>query len=254
MLGGDLMIGDTLKKLRNARGLTSEELCSKIDIKGGSYRNYERNDRKPDYETLIKLADFYGVTTDYLLVREQKETPATPLDEFIASEHLHDVEEALLRMYFKLDRKERAAFMQQVYDEVQKKHTENATKIAVHWFKKHSNQASAGNGYDLENADLWESVKIYDHPAINEADFLVKVDGDSMKPTYYNGDLVFVKLDSDVPEGQVGLFTKAGKGYIKRAGKNRLLSDNPDYPDVYPEGEEIKCIGRIIGVATLAKA
>ena len=75
-----------------------------------------------------------------------------------------------------------------------------------------------------------------------------------MKPTYYNGDLVFVKLDSDVPEGQVGLFTKAGKGYIKRAGKNRLLSDNPDYPDVYPEGEEIKCIGRIIGVATLAKA
>lgn len=34
------MIGDTLKRLRTKKGLTSEELCSKIGIKGGSYRNY----------------------------------------------------------------------------------------------------------------------------------------------------------------------------------------------------------------------
>ena len=65
------MIGDTLKRLRTKKGLTSEELCSKIGIKGGSYRNYERNDRKPDYDTLVKLADFYGVTTDYLLGRSE---------------------------------------------------------------------------------------------------------------------------------------------------------------------------------------
>lgn len=234
--------------------MTQIQVAEKLGVSDGTYKNYEQGKREPNGDKIVALANLFDVSTDYLLGREQKETPATPLDEFITSEHLHEVEEALLRMYFKLDRKERAAFMQQVYDEVQKKHAGEAKKIAVHWFKKHSNQASAGNGYDLENADLWESVKIYDHPAINEADFLVKVDGDSMKPTYYNGDLVFVKLDSDVPEGQVGLFTKAGKGYIKRAGKNCLLSDNPNYSNVYPEGEEIKCIGRIIGVATLAEA
>ena len=249
-----ITLSERLTQLRESKGYTMKEVAEGIGMKPDSYRNYERGRLQPSIETIIKISKFYGITTDCLLGLNAPAQPATPLDEFVTSEHLHEVEEALLRMYFKLDRKERAAFMQQVYDEVQKKHTENATKIAVHWFKKHSNQASAGNGYDLENADLWESVKIYDHPAINEADFLVKVDGDSMKPTYYNGDLVFVKLDSDVPEGQAGLFTKAGKGYIKRAGKNRLLSDNPDYPDVYPEGEEIKCIGRIIGVATLAKA
>lgn len=242
-----------IKRARENSGLQQKECAEKLGVTLRAWQNYEQGTREPKFELLCQIADLFHVTTDYLLDRNVK-PPATPLDEFITSEHLHEVEEALLRMYFKLDRKERAAFMQQVYDEVQKKHAGEAKKIAVHWFKKHSNQASAGNGYDLENTDLWESVKIYDHPAINEADFLVEVDGDSMEPTHHNGDLVFVKLDPDVPEGQVGLFTKAGKGYIKRAGKNCLLSDNPNYSNVYPEGEEIKCIGRIIGVATLAEA
>lgn len=102
------MIGDTLKRLRTKKGLTSEELCSKIGIKGGSYRNYERNDRKPDYDTLVKLADFYGVSTDYLLGRPDAKAPADPIDKLMT---VDEMEKDLLREWLSLDEASRKAFL-----------------------------------------------------------------------------------------------------------------------------------------------
>lgn len=101
------MIGDTLKQLRTKQGLTSEELCSKIGIKGGSYRNYERNDRKPDYDTLVKLANFYGVSTDYLLGRPDAKPPEEPLDEFARKEHLKSLEKVFMKKYLALTEEQR---------------------------------------------------------------------------------------------------------------------------------------------------
>lgn len=101
------MIGDTLKRLRTKKGLTSEELCSKIGIKGGSYRNYERDDRKPDYDTLVKLADFYDVTTDYLLGRPDAKPPEEPLDEFARKEHLKSLEKVFMKKYLALTEEQR---------------------------------------------------------------------------------------------------------------------------------------------------
>lgn len=102
------MIGDTLKRLRTKKGLTSEELCSKIGIKGGSYRNYERNDRKPDYDTLVKLADFYGVTTDYLLGRPDAKAPADPIASLPT---VDEMEKDLFREWLGLDEASRKAFL-----------------------------------------------------------------------------------------------------------------------------------------------
>ena len=102
------MIGDTLKQLRTKQGLTSEELCSKIGIKGGSYRNYERNDRKPDYDTLVKLADFYGVTTDSLLGRPDAKEPADPIASLPT---VDEMEKDLFREWLGLDEASRKAFL-----------------------------------------------------------------------------------------------------------------------------------------------
>lgn len=105
------MIGDVLKKLRTEKDLTSDELCKKIGIKGGSYRNYERNDRKPDYDTLCKLADFYGVTTDYLLGRPGAKPPESPIDEFARAERLKELEKIIIKEYLTLDDSEREAVL-----------------------------------------------------------------------------------------------------------------------------------------------
>lgn len=69
------MIGEKLKELRKAKGITSETLCNSIGISSGSYRNYERDDRNPPYDVLLKIADYYNVSLDYLFGREESKNP-----------------------------------------------------------------------------------------------------------------------------------------------------------------------------------
>lgn len=56
-----------LKELREEKGLTQEELALMLGLKRQSISNYENGGRQPDYNTLIKIADFFGVTVDYLI-------------------------------------------------------------------------------------------------------------------------------------------------------------------------------------------
>ncbi|KIL30477.1 helix-turn-helix domain-containing protein [Bacillus subtilis] len=67
------MLGDRLKELRESRKLTQDKLAEILGISRGTYAHYEINKRKPDYDMLIKIADFYGVTTDFLLRGESQE-------------------------------------------------------------------------------------------------------------------------------------------------------------------------------------
>lgn len=102
------MVGEKLRDLRNAKGITAEALCKELGITVGSYRNYERNDRNPPYETLIKIADYYNVTLDYLLGREpQKEKPY----------HL-GLERGLKEAYLSLPKEVRAQILQAMLDAV----------------------------------------------------------------------------------------------------------------------------------------
>ena len=56
-----------LKELRNEKGLTQEELAQKLGIRCGTYCKWEQNRANASYEDLIKLADFYQVSVDYLI-------------------------------------------------------------------------------------------------------------------------------------------------------------------------------------------
>lgn len=64
-------LGKRLKELRKSYGLTQENLADALDISRVNYTRYETDKARPDYETLILLADFFDVTTDYLLGRKE---------------------------------------------------------------------------------------------------------------------------------------------------------------------------------------
>lgn len=65
------MFKDRLIQLRKNKKLTQEQMAEKIGIHRGTYANYERGHRQPDYDTLLKIADFFEVTVDYLLRGEE---------------------------------------------------------------------------------------------------------------------------------------------------------------------------------------
>ena len=58
-----------LKKLRKARTISQLKLALDLNMNQNSISRYENCEREADYETLIKIADYFGVSLDYLLGR-----------------------------------------------------------------------------------------------------------------------------------------------------------------------------------------
>ena len=67
------MLGDKIKNLRKGMNLTQEQLCGKIGIAQSTLGIIESNKREAGKKTLLKIADFFGVTVDYLLTDDESE-------------------------------------------------------------------------------------------------------------------------------------------------------------------------------------
>lgn len=70
------MFADKLRELRKAKGLTQPEFAKAFNVAFGTVSMWETGKRQPDFQTLTRLAEFFGVTTDYLLDRENKKSSA----------------------------------------------------------------------------------------------------------------------------------------------------------------------------------
>lgn len=66
------MIGDRIKEERLKKEMTQGELGKAIGVSSSAIGMYEQNRRQPDIATLIKIANYYSTTTDYLLGRTDK--------------------------------------------------------------------------------------------------------------------------------------------------------------------------------------
>lgn len=62
--------GKRLNQTRKERGKTAQNMADMLGIGIRSYRAYESNPREPYYETLVKIADYLDVSTDFLLCRD----------------------------------------------------------------------------------------------------------------------------------------------------------------------------------------
>lgn len=70
------MIGDKIKLLREAKGLTQQQITQDpaFGIKQGTLSAYERNAREPNIETIRRIAEYFGVTSDYLIGISEHQT------------------------------------------------------------------------------------------------------------------------------------------------------------------------------------
>ena len=70
MYNVNMNIGKKLKELRIQQNLTQEMLSDLLGISRVNYTRYENDKVRPDYETLIKIADFYDFSLDDLFDRK----------------------------------------------------------------------------------------------------------------------------------------------------------------------------------------
>lgn len=60
------MFCEAIKQLRKEKNLSQQEIANYLQITRQAYSNYENGKREPDYETLLKLSEFFAVTVDHL--------------------------------------------------------------------------------------------------------------------------------------------------------------------------------------------
>lgn len=129
---------DTLKYIREKNGLTKRELCEKTGISERAYLTYEFGEREPKISVIAKLADFYGVTTDYLLGREPE--PNDPIKDMSDRLNLNPYERAIISAYLAMDPKSRKDLVKMISDvaESVKSGTEYEKKYTMHIDPKES--------------------------------------------------------------------------------------------------------------------
>ena len=58
-----------LKELRKSRGISQLKLANDMNMNQNTISRYENMEREADYETLIRFADYFNVSLDYMLGR-----------------------------------------------------------------------------------------------------------------------------------------------------------------------------------------
>lgn len=61
------MLNETIQELRKARGISQVELAKNLDVSKQCVSNWENDNIQPSIEMLVKLANYFSVSTDYLL-------------------------------------------------------------------------------------------------------------------------------------------------------------------------------------------
>lgn len=68
---------DRLKKLRTESGLTQQDVARLLGVERSTYVKYERGSSDPPTSTLIRLADYFGVSVDYIIGHDSSQSVVT---------------------------------------------------------------------------------------------------------------------------------------------------------------------------------
>ena len=106
---------------------------------------------------------------------------------------------------------------------------------------------SAGPGVALDYDDA-DTIMVRDTTRTREADFALRISGNSMEPRYHDGDILLVQEAQTLEYGELGIFILDGCGFFKVFGGDRLYSLNPDYGDILlKDFQDVRVAGRVIG-------
>lgn len=100
-------IGYVIELLRKERGLSQVELARQLNCTRQTVSNYERDLRRPDYDTLDSLASIFHVPISYFLTQDEMETELTHAKAQAVSALRTEEEERLLGLYRSFNRKGR---------------------------------------------------------------------------------------------------------------------------------------------------
>lgn len=262
------MFYDNLKTVCDEKGLKITPIVAECGGAKGSITNW-KNGAIPNSDIVIRLAKRLDVTTDFLLLGSDKRTFSEEQRELL--QHFNNLSsvdkgkvigkaETLAELAAERaaeQAKKSAKPGKQASDEQPKpdelenvQPDESGGDFYIDLFAL---PASDGTGVQLDD-DYTEPMRIAHTALADRANYAVRVSGSSMEDEFFDGDIVLVETCPEIEIGEIGIFIVNDQGYIKKRGKDRLISLNPNAPDVeIKDGDIVRCRGRVLGKAEVIK-
>lgn len=227
-----------LQQAMSIRGLRQVDLVEMTGLSKSKINMYVNGEHAPKHDAVYLLAQALGVQEAWLMGYD------VPMEDVPSSlDDLSDSEAEHIQKYRAID--ERG---QETVDRILDFEYERCKGEG--WKPEHGMQEYlylgriAAAGKWIYPGDIpFEYIK---ERRIKGADFIVGVSGNSMEPTFYDGDRVYIKKTTDIEFGEIGLFVVNGMYYIKEYAPDGLRSHNPKYA-LIPKDEEIIVVGKVLG-------
>lgn len=219
---------DRLVALRKEKGYKQTSLANALGLARSTIAMWEAGRSEPTSDLVAKLAYLLDCSVGYLLGTEEEINAQRRLEEI----HAQSIEYAEKKINALLDQPDLPANVRPI----SKLHHQRVPLIG---------SVAAGQPiYDPEDAGIYVESPV-------DADAAITIRGDSMIPTYQDGDLVYVKARPDVPEGAVAVVFLDDEATLKHVYKRptglTLWSDNTAYAPMNIEFEDYNNV-RIFGV------
>ncbi|MCR4707055.1 MAG: helix-turn-helix domain-containing protein [Clostridiales bacterium] len=236
-LSGRSEFGDRLRFFRLRRGINAPAFAKELGVAKSSVTNWETGVSFPKQELLPRLCDLLSVSPNALYGFADAEGDLSP------------EEREALRFYRRLsplDRKNILSFMRAM---LENRASELREECRLRWLvlPRLYDRVCAGDGTELFSDGESEPCFL---PATQEtrlADAVITVTGNSMEPTFRNGEHLLVRWQKEIRPGEIGVFLVGGQGTVKEYQEDGLHPHNPKYGVIRPrEGESILCVGRVL--------
>ena len=245
-------LGKLLSAYRRKAGLTQRELADElhalgVDVGYRSISTWEKNVCEPSVTAFLHICKILGIHD--VMEAYFGENPSNPLrglnEEGIrrATEYAAFLEGWNHGEYKKISS-----------GAIEKEEKTAATIVDIATSSKiiriYSTPVSAGNGNFLDG-DGYDVVNRISYNVPADADFGVRISGDSMEPRYMNGQIVWVHSQDTLEAGQIGIFLLNDECFCKQLSYEdqaaQLLSLNTKYaPRIVREGDTFRTFGRVI--------
>ncbi len=249
-------IGNILKRLREERGLKGNDVVEKlkalgIEISVKTLYGYESGRNSTNADMFLALCQIYKCQNIMEVFSDSVDDVLFTNKEWEMIERYRTLDNfGRERIDYELARElERVT---QIREMETKSHDKDERIIDLEErlvprriFSYHGKIASAGTSYgfdDITSGTIEVPLEIADE----NADYTIGVSGDSMEPTYYDGDIVYVQKTTHLNIGDVGIFQKDNCIYIKEVGENGLISHNSKYKPM-TDGGDVVCLGKVLG-------
>ena len=245
-----MALSDRIKEARLKSGLTQEQLANMIGTAKSTVTGYEKGNRIPPAATVGSIADATNVDVNFLYqdeVKERKENNVS-LEELsrvkkyrLISEYSPDgaeVIDTVLNREYSIAQK-----LKEQKEHIEKLESETTPMRIINYYYR---LASAGTGQIIFDMPPTKRIEIPDLPEYRKADYAIGVNGNSMEPTYYDGDTLLVEMTEQIEIGEIGIFSVNNECFVKKLGRDELISLNPTSKNI-PLNETAHCMGRVLG-------